>query len=149
MEEKSSSLLSKIKSNFFLKELLCLAFGEMKPIIKLVRYNKSLLNRLNINIKENYNYKIITKLEKNICSLFIFCLLLIETIIFLLFLPYVIKFYISGKFNEKNLKDRYNLKIKTFIDFMDNYILFAYFLFTIISLIFLIIYFFCKSFALK
>ena len=33
----------------------------------------------------------------------------------------------SGKFNDENLKEGYNLKKKRFVDFMDNYILLIYF----------------------
>ena len=148
MDKKSSSLLDKIKSKYILQEVLCVAYGEMKPVIKLVKYNKSLLNKLDINIKENYKYKIETKIEKKGKSSFTY-LLLMEFLLTILFLAYIIKFHVSGKFNDKNLKDGYNLKKKKFVDFMDNCILFVYFGFLITSFIFLIAYFCCNSFALK
>ena len=65
MEEKSISLLDKIKSKYILKKILCLAYEDMKPVLKLVKYNKSLLNKLDINIKENYIYEIKRKIERN------------------------------------------------------------------------------------
>ena len=147
MEKKSSSLLAQIKSKYILQQILSLAFGEMKPVIKLVKYNKSLLNKLDINIKDNYKYEIETKIEKKGNCFFIY-LLVIEIIFSFLFLGYIL-FYVSGKFNDKNLKDGYNVKKKNFVDFMDNYILFAYFGFLISSMIFIIIYFCYNFFALK
>ena len=57
MEKESLSLLAQIKSEDILKLVLCLAYGEMKPVLKLVKYYKSLLNKLDINLKEDYNYK--------------------------------------------------------------------------------------------
>ena len=53
---KKESLLDQIKSKYILQKILCLAYGEMKSVLKLVKYNKSLSNRLDINIKENYKY---------------------------------------------------------------------------------------------
>ena len=147
MEKKSSSLLAQIKSKYILQQILSLAFGEMKPVIKLVKYNKSLLNKLDINIKDNYKYEIETKIEKKGNCFFIY-LLVIESIFSFLFLGYIL-LYVSGKFNDKNLKDGYNVKKKNFVDFMDNYILFAYFGFLISSMIFIIIYFCYNFFALK
>ena len=148
MEKNSKSLLAQIKSKYILQQVLSLAFGEMKPVIKLVKYNKSLLNKLNINIKDNYKYEIETKITKK--GHFIFPILLISDNIFsIVFLAYIIKFHVSGKFNDKTLKDEYNLEKKKFVDFMDNYILYSYFGFLIISIVFIIIYFCCKSIALK
>ena len=147
MEKRSTSLLAKIKSKYILQQVLSLAFGEMKPVIKLFKYNKSLLNKLDIDIKDNYKYEIETKIEKKGNCIFI-CLFQFEFFFSILFLAYIIKFYVSGKFNDKNLKDGYNLKKKKFVDFMDNYILFAYFGFLITSIIFIIFYFCSNSFAL-
>ena len=147
MEKNSKSLLAQIKSKYILQQVLSLAFGEMKPVIKLVKYNKSLLNKLNINIKDNYKYEIETKITKKGND--IFSMLLTSDIIFsILFLAYIIKFHVSGKFNDKTLKDEYNLEKKKFVDFMDNYILYSYFGFLIISIVFIIIYFCCKSIIL-
>ena len=147
MEKNSKSLLAQIKSKYILQQVLSLAFREMKPVIKLVKYNKSLLNKLNINIKDNYKYEIETKITKKGND--IFSMLLTSDIIFsILFLAYIIKFHVSGKFNDKTLKDEYNLEKKKFVDFMDNYILYSYFGFLIISIVFIIIYFCCKSIIL-
>ena len=66
-----------------------------------------------------------------------------------MFLVYIILFYVKGKFNDENLKLGYNVKKKKFVDFMDNYILLAYFGFIIASMIFIILYFYCESFVLK
>ena len=51
MSKESSSLLSKIKSKYILQDILSLAYDKIKSALKLIKYNKSLLNRLDINIK--------------------------------------------------------------------------------------------------
>ena len=150
MEEKSISLLDKIKSKYILKKILCLAYEDMKPVLKLVKYNKSLLNKLDINIKENYIYEIKRKIERNQIKVCFFGLnLAIYMFLFIFFFTYIISFYVGGKFNDENLKKGYNVKKKRFVDFMDNYILFIYFGFIIASLIFMIIFFLYISFAFK
>lgn len=75
MEKKSSSLLAQIKSKYILQQVLSLAFGEMKTVIILVKYNKSLLNKLDINIKDNYKYVIETKIKKKSQWIFIYTLI--------------------------------------------------------------------------
>ena len=149
MEKNSSSLLAKIKSKYILQEVLCSAYGKMKQVLKLIKYNKSLLNKLDINIKENYKYEFETKIEKKISKYWTIIFVIKYIIFFIFFLAYIIKFYVSGKFNAEILKEGYNLKKKRFVDFMDNYILLIYFGFIIASLIFMIIFFLCISFAFK
>ena len=148
MEEKSLSLLAKIKSNYILQEVLCLAYEEMKPVLKLIKYNKSLLNKLNIIIKENYKYEIETEIHKNTDNC-LTCYFIMKHFIFItFFLVYISIFYASGKFNDNNLKNGYSSKKKSFVDFMDNYILPIYFGFIIASFIFIIVFFY-KFCALK
>ena len=150
MKKESLSLLDQIKSKYILQKILCLAYGEMKSVLKLVKYNKSLLNKLDINFEENYKYKYgkDTKVYKDIdCSHYI--LFSFDIIFFILFLIYITIFYVKEKFNDKNLKEGYNVKKKKFVDFMDNYILLAYFGYIIASIIIFILYFYFKSFVLK
>ena len=148
MEEKSLSLLAKIKSNYILQEVLCLAYEEMKPVLKLIKYNKSLLNKLNIIIQENYKYEIETEIHKNTDNC-LTCYFIMKHFIFItFFLVYISIFYASGKFNDNNLKNGYSSKKKSFVDFMDNYILPIYFGFIIASFIFIIVFFY-KFCALK
>ena len=150
MEEKSISLLDKIKSKYILKKILCLAYEDMKPVLKLVKYNKSLLNKLDINIKENYIYEIKRKIERNQIKVCFFGLnLAIYMFLFIFFFTYIISFYVGGKFNDENLKKGYNVKKKRFVDFMDNYILLIYFAFIIALMIFIIINICCQYFTLK
>ena len=133
MEKNPSSLLAKIKSKYILQEVLCSAYGKMKQVLKLIKYNKSLLNKLDINIKENYKYEFETKIEKKISKHWTIIFVIKYIIFFIFFLAYIIKFYVSGKFNAEILKEGYNLKKKRFVDFMDNYILLPYFFFMMIS----------------
>ena len=71
MNEKHS-LLNKIKSNYILKDILSLAFRNMKSVLKFVAYDKVLLQKLDINIKEQFDYKIRSTIKKrcriNNCS---------------------------------------------------------------------------------
>ena len=56
-----SSLLSKINSKYILETILSLAYGNMKSILRLSKYNKSLLNKLDINFEDYFKYEIETK----------------------------------------------------------------------------------------
>ena len=40
---EKSSLLYKIKSKYILKEIFCLAYEEMKSVLKLVKYKKKFI----------------------------------------------------------------------------------------------------------
>ena len=148
MEKESSSLLAQIKSEDILKLVLCLAYGEMKPVLKLVKYNKSLLNKLDINLKEDYNYKFEKKIEKK-KDIYLGYFFTFKIVLFIVFLVYTIKFYEKGKFNKQNLKNGYKIKKKRFVDFMDNYILLAYLGFMLAAMIFATIFLCCKFFTLK
>ena len=141
------SLLTKIKSSYIIKNILTLAFKNMKSVLKFVAYNKVLLDRLDINIKDYYNYD--TKIEsKKDCTL-----LLVTCINFLfLFIPllvYQIMFYINGKFNENNLKEGYAKRKKKYIDFMDNYISLLILGVSISNYIYFVLYYKIKSKILK
>ena len=60
MEEISSNkdvLINKIKSNYILKNLL--DFLQINTKLKLIKYNKKIQKRLNINIKDFQNYSVI------------------------------------------------------------------------------------------
>ena len=53
-----SSLLSKINSKYILKIILSLAYDNMKSVLRLTKYNKCLLSKLDINFEDNYKYEI-------------------------------------------------------------------------------------------
>ena len=80
MNEKHS-LLDKIKSKYILKDVLSLAFRNMKSVLKFIAYNKVLLQKLDINIKEHFDYKTRNKMEKENAALFIFTIYYIFYII--------------------------------------------------------------------
>ena len=140
MKERSY-LLNKIKSKFILQKILSMAFKDIKSVLELIKYNKSLNNKLGINIKDYYEYNSKIKIKKNKLSI---CMLtshlVFEIMIFLLFLIYIIMFYAKGTFNNNNLKKDYNVKKKKFVDFMNNYILLLYFGFIMISVLLKIFY---------
>ena len=138
MNEKHS-LLDKIKSKYILKDILSLAFRNMKSVLKFVAYDKVLLQKLDINIKEYFDYKITKTVKKeNSCSVMV---MIID--IFLNFIPlmiYDIKFYAEGTFNENNIEKEYDKKKKNYVDIIDNYILLIYLVFFLIYYLLNILY---------
>ena len=132
---KQPSLLSRVNSKYILKNILSLAYSDMKSVFKLVAYNKNLLKKLDINIKDYYQYDIKLKNFKKNLQLVIMdfsCVLLI----FILLLQYTIKFLKKGSLNDKILKEGYNVHKKNFVDFMDKYILIPYLIFIILRFVF-------------
>ena len=135
MNEKSS-LLSKINSKYILKAILSLAYGDMKSVLKLTKYNKCLLNKLDINFKDYFKYEIEIKTDINENDILMISISLALGIFWLIiYLIYIILFYLRGTFNDKNLKEGYSEKKKDFVYFMDNYILLAYFLLNFVKFI--------------
>ena len=149
MNEKSS-LLSKINSKYILKAILSLAYGDMKSVLKLTKYNKCLLNKLEINFKDYFKYEIEIKTDINKDDIkFTTSGIPLDFCWFIIYLIYIILFYIRGTFNDKNLKEGYNKKKKDFVDFMDNYILLAYFLFNCATILIAILFINCKCLIIK
>ena len=149
MNEKSS-LLSKINSKYILKAILSLAYGDMKSVLKLTKYNKCLLNKLEINFKDYFKYEIEIKTDENENDILFITLGITQDFgWFIIYLIYIILFYIRGTFNDKNLKEGYNKKKKDFVDFMDNYILLAYFLFNCATILIAILFINCKFLIIK
>ena len=68
-----NSLLDQIKSKYILQYIFSLAFQDMKSVHKLIKYNKNLSNRLNIDIKKDLkniddNYKFKKEIKKTGCT---------------------------------------------------------------------------------
>ena len=150
MNEKSS-LLSKINSKYILKAILSLAYGDMKSVLKLTKYNKCLLNKLDINFKDYFKYEIEIKTDINKDDILIMIITGLYSGIywFIIYLIYIILFCLGGTFNDKNLKEGYSEKKKDFVYFMDNYILLAYFLFNFVKLTIWVSFINCKCLAIK
>ena len=55
---KEQSILNKIKSKYILQKIFTFAFYDTDSIFKLVKYNKNLTKRLDLNIKKYFEYKI-------------------------------------------------------------------------------------------
>ena len=145
------SLLSKIKSKYIFKEILSLAYDNMKSVLKLTKYNKCLLNKLDIKFKDYFKYEIETKTDINKEEIFRISLnlLILGGIWFIINLIYIILFYKKGKFNDKNLKEGYSEKKKDFVDFMDNCILLAYFIFNFATILIATLFIKFKFLAIK
>ena len=132
--KEQSSLINRIKSKDILQKILSLAFGDMKSVLNFTKYNKSLQNKLEINIKDYYQYKLI-KTEKKANAPFFQTKLKFDAFIFFPILIYIILFYAKGISNDSNLISDYNVKKKNFVDFMNKYILLSYLGFIIISIL--------------
>ena len=53
--------MDKIKSKYILKDIFTLSFKNMKSVLEFLAYDKVLLNKLDINIKDYFYYKTKTK----------------------------------------------------------------------------------------
>ena len=136
---ETHSLLNNIRSKYILKDILIYAFRNMKSVLKFVAYNKVLLNKLDINIKDYYDYKTIKIVEKKFCE--IFYLIVLGNFFFIPLIIYNIKFFEKGKyfFVFSDAKD-YKYK-RDFIDLVDKYITTIFLVIELIYYIFLIIYY--------
>ena len=132
---KKFCLLNNLNSKYILEEILSCAYRDIKSVLQLIKYNKSLMKKLDINNKrilKKDEYKYYVRIEKN--GKECYYISLFKDIIFsLLLLIYIIIYFVKRKFNDTILKQGYNKRKKTFIDFMDNYILLVYFGFIIVS----------------
>ena len=147
--EKKPSLLNQLKSKYILQNILLFAYGDIKSVLKLIKYNKNLINRIDINIKDYYNYKYKKKIQKGKYQIFYIQISYHIIIVFIPYLIYIICFFTIGTFNDKNLKEGYVKKKKSFVDFMDNYISLGYILFIIISYLLFILLSICSIIYLK
>ena len=135
---ENHSLLAKIKSSYILKDILTLAFKNMNSVLKFVAYNKALLNKLDINFKDYYDFKAKEKTKIEIDFNNELSLGIASLDIFSLFIPlliYIIMFYSKGTFNDKNLKEEYDKKKKNYVDIMNKYILLSFLAFHIIFIV--------------
>ena len=126
------SLLSQIKSKYILQNILILAYPDIKSVFKLVKYNKNLLNKLDISIKDCYNYKI-EKFVYKASDKFQYILYLKGyELIGLLSYDFILLDR-RGTPYIQDLKKGYDIRKKKYIDFIDNYIIISYLGFFIIS----------------
>ena len=83
--ERDNSLLNKIRSKYILKKILSLAYGDLKSVVIFTKYNKKLMNDLDLDIKkfqDNHQYEFSFKLyEKSFCLNYVF--LIKDIIIFI------------------------------------------------------------------
>ena len=145
------SLLNRINSKYILKSILSLAYNNMKSVFNLIKHNKSLMEKLDINnkkIKEYFKYNLKIEIKKKGIVFFVMYLIK-DIIVFIIFLIYLILYYTRGKFNEKTLVEKYDKKMKKFVDIMDKYILSIYLGIIIIAILINALLCLSKLFALK
>jgi len=122
--ETNNSLLNKIRSKYILKKILTIAYGDMKSVFKFTKYNKSLMNKIDINNKnfqDHYQYKLDIKVIKRRVDINYYFIIK-DTVIFLLLLIYIILYKVNGKFS---LKKGYENK-ELFVIIMNDYILYIF-----------------------
>ena len=127
----TSSLLNRVKSKYILQNILSLAYKDIKSVIKLIKYNKSMMSIFNIilkNFDENCKYE--RTIIKDREAININYYIIIRDIILLIQLfIYLICFYIRGTINQIKLKEGFDKGKKKLIDIMDNYIFYYYILY--------------------
>ena len=139
MNERNS-LLNKIRSKYILKDILIYAFGNMKSVLKFVAYDKSLFNKLDINIKDYFDYKTKKIVEKRFYEL-IFYPIFFGNFFFIPLIIYNIRLFKNGKFFFVFwLIKNYQYKLD-FIYFIDNYITGIFLVIELIYYLFCIIYY--------
>ena len=149
--KKMPSLLNQIKSKYILQNIFTFAYGDIKSVLRLIKYNKNLIKRLNININDFYNYKLIAGNIKKSDDGIIFAglIFIIEFfILYIAYMIYIIMYYKHGTFNDNNLREGYDKNKKNFVDIMNKYILLSYFLYKIATNVLTIVLFCCESIKL-
>ena len=134
---ESKSLLINIKSKDNLKQIFLYSYFDFKSVLKLIKYNKSLQNKLDINIKNyNINYKYQKKIERNGGFFIILSLSNIfnKIIMLIFFLIYLLLFFAKGSFIDDNTKKDYDINKKKFIEKMNNSLI-GYLIFILISIL--------------
>ena len=131
-------LLSKIESKYILSDILSFAYPDFKNTLKFIRYNKSLINKLKIDINDYYKYEYKREINKETYEFFNlnFIILLCQIILFLI---YILIYCVKGTFNENNLIKDYNKTKKIYVDIINSYIIFILFGFYIISFLLLLL----------
>ena len=119
----------------------------MNSVFKLTEYNKSLMNKLDVNMKkfkDYYQYELCIKTnKKNICFNYLF--LIKDIMIFILLMIYIIFYIKNGKFS---LDIDYNEK-DVFVFIMNNYILYIFFLIVFTFILVNILLMFHETISLK
>ena len=140
---ESKSFLNNINSKHILKQVFIYSYFEFKSFLKLIKYNKSLQKRLDINIKKyflNYEYK--EKLIEKNEFMFMFSIpnIIIKAIMIVFFLIYLIIFYVKGSFIDEYMKNNCNKNKIKFIEIINNSLI-GYLIFLIISILWYILNF--------
>ena len=155
--EENPSLLNEIKSKYILQNILSLAYIDIKSVFQLIKYNKSLSNKLDLDFKQIFNntdYKYEKQITLNCCQKYdnniaFFLSLMARIAVFIPFLIYIILYYVKGKLNERTLKEDYNTKKKDFVDVMDKYILPVYLAYIILLIGLFVLYLCLKNLILR
>ena len=100
----------------------------MKSVLKFVAYDKTLIKRLDINIKDYYDYSIKTSIERG-KSIFKNQIITELVFIFIPFTIYYIMFFKKKTFDQENLNAVCNKNMKNFVDIIDIALIYLVFLF--------------------
>ena len=125
--EEDKSLLNRIRAKYILKKILTIAYGDMKSVLKLTKYNKSLMEKIDINMKkfqDYYQYELGIKKDEKLFRLNYYFLIR-DIIIFILLMVFIILYKLNG--SEFSLNDGYDEK-ENFVVFMNDYFLYIFFI---------------------
>ena len=131
---ESESFLNNIRSKHILKQVF--SYIDFKSFSSLIKYNKSLQKKLDINFKNYYFNNIYAKRFETNGFNYILNLpnIIIKAIMLVFFLIYIILFYVKGSFIDEIIKANCDKNKIKFIEIMNNSLI-GYLIFLLISIL--------------
>ena len=131
---ESESFLNNIRSKHILKQVF--SYIDFKSFSSLIKYNKSLQKKLDINFKKYYFNNIYAKRFETNGFNYILNLpnIIIKAIMLVFFLIYIILFYVKGSFIDEIIKANCDKNKIKFIEIMNNSLI-GYLIFLLISIL--------------
>ena len=131
---ESESFLNNIRSKHILKQVF--SYIDFKSFSSLIKYNKSLQKKLDINFKKYYFNNIYKKrFETNGFNIILnLPNIIIKAIMLVFFLIYIILFYVKGSFIDEIIKANCDKNKIKFIEIMNNSLI-GYLIFLLISIL--------------
>jgi hypothetical protein len=131
---ESESFLNNIRSKHILKQVF--SYIDFKSFSSLIKYNKSLQKKLDINFKNYYFNNIYAKRFETNGFNYILNLpnIIIKAIMLVFFLIYIIIFYVKGSFIDEIIKANCDKNKIKFIEIMNNSLI-GYLIFLLISIL--------------
>jgi len=139
---ESKCHLNNINAKDNLKQIFLYSYLDIQSVFRLIKYNKSLQKKLDIDIKNYYcndDYKYSKKFEKNGFNIILSVPnIIIKAIMLIFYLIYLILFYEKGSFIDENIKNNCDKNKIEFIEKINNSLI-GYFIFLLISIVWYIL----------